>query len=172
MRVLAVLMTTLLLAGCGSAGPGLTEARHTRSGGVESQSLAGDIARKLAPIAARKAVEAGIKVAVKNDDKALAEFKAKVSQKPGAEQVAFLNKRLKSLQRAVTGAEVALAANVALAKRDDVAAVREALEAAKAEDKTLAKAYDEKAPDAEKIAYLLKWGEVLHDGLVKASASF
>lgn len=168
-RAFAVLTLTLILAGCGTTGP---SAPLSRSGSVESQSIGGDIARKLAPIAARKAVQAGIAVAVKNDDKALAEFKATVSQKPEGEQVTFLSKRLKTLQRAITAAEVALAANTALAKREDTAAVREALQAAKAEDKELSKAYDEKPTDKEKIAYLLKWADALHEGLLKARESF
>lgn len=168
MRAIALLMTTLILAGCGAARPGIVP--DTRSGGMESRSIGGDLARKLAPIAARKAVQAGLNVAIKQDDKAAAEFKATISAKPAAEQVSFLEKRLKTLQRAITAAEVALAANVALAKRDDVAAVREALQAAKAEDKALAKDYDAKSPEA--VAYLLKWASALHDGLVKAEAAF
>lgn len=168
----AVLLTLLFLTGCGVSGPAAPSARSVEGTSIEGLSLQGDLLRRLGPIAARKAVQAALNVAIKNDAKAAKNFEDNVSKKPAADQLAFLNKRLKSMQRAVTGAEVALAANVALAKRDDVAAVRAALEATKAEDKKLAKGYDEKGADAERIAYLIDWADALAAGLARAEAAF
>lgn len=168
----AVLLTLVFLTGCGVSGPAAPSARSVEGATLEGLSLQGDLLRKLGPVAARKAVQAAINLAIKNDGKTAKEFQDTVSKKPTADQITFLNKRLKSMQRAVTGAEVALAANVALAKRDDVAAVRAELEATKAEDKQLAKGYDEKAADSARIAYLIEWADTLKAGLAKAEAAF
>lgn len=106
MRRLA-LLAVLLLTGCGNHA--LPTSTAVRAGGVASQSLSGDLLNALGPIAARKAVQAGLLLALKKDAKTAATWTSgHYDQKPDADQLAFLQARLATLQKAVLAARLAL----------------------------------------------------------------
>ena len=126
----------LVLSGCGTAAmPNATMGQRVEGASLESLSLQGDLMRKLGPIAARKAVQTAMKLALKKDAKAVDDWEQGAGEQRDADRAAFQQKRLKTLQRAVTAADAALLA------LEDVAAVKDALAQTKADDKAQAKAY-------------------------------
>lgn len=166
-RAVATLIL-LSLAGCGTAGMPTSAGTRTADAGLDSLSLQGDLARKLGPVAARKAVQVAMGLALKKDDKAVEQWTGSVSGKPAKDQLDFVQKRVKALAHAVT------VADLALSRLDDVAAVRDALKTAKDDDKAQSKAYDQlkKAPDADKVEALTAWADLLHKDFAAATAAF
>lgn len=166
-RAVATLIL-LTLTGCGAAGMPTVAGTRTAAPSLDSLSLQGDLARKLGAVAARKAVQVAMGMALKKDDKTADEWTASVSQKPTKDQLDFLQGRLKTLQHAVT------VADLALSRLDGVDAVRDALKTAKDDDKAQSKAYDQlkKAADADKAQALLAWADALHRDFAAAAAAF
>jgi hypothetical protein len=137
-------------------------------GSLDSLSLQGDLMRKLGPVAARKAVQVAMTLAIKKDDKAVDAFSRTVSAKPAKDQLDFLQKRLKALQHAVT------VADAALSQLDGVEAVRDALKIAKDNDKAQSKQFDQlkSHPDEERIEGLNAWADGVRKDFAAAAASF
>lgn len=168
LKIVPLLMAVMVASGCGSTAGPLSASRPQTASGVQAKSLTGDLLKHLGPIAARKGVQTAMKLALRNDGKAVKEWEDGVSQAAGPVQLEFQAKRLKSLQRAL------MAADVALMKLEGVSSVREALATAQTDDKKRAGGFEalKKAPEAEQAAYTKTSADALAAGFATAAASF
>jgi hypothetical protein len=164
MKRLALPLVVLMLAGCGAQG--VVAPTQRAAGAAGASSLVGDIAKKLAPIAARRGVQAALVLALKKDDKTAAELASAPADASPESREDAAEKRMKALQRAL------FAADIALGRLDGVEAVVTAVKAAKATDKAEAQAFTVLRSAADRTDAYGHWADALHDGLSAAVSAF